>query len=142
MYKQTRFKFLSLGIKNLSCESEINLFIQNNKVNDIKQYIVSDTKNQQSLVFVIEYEEKAIDKNINDNPELFNFLKSWRLQYSKDKGIPPYLVCNNDVLATIAQNPPQSINDLAKIKGIGEAKIKIWGNEILLKIKEFCHSYE
>jgi len=62
---------------------------------------------------------------------LFNLLRDWRSKQSKKEGLPPYVLFTNKELAQIVKDRPQSLADLAKIDGIGKAKIEKYGTAIL-----------
>jgi superfamily II DNA helicase RecQ len=62
---------------------------------------------------------------------VFALLKSWRFQKAKSEGVPPFVVFTNNQLCAIANSRPQSLTDLARINGVGEAKIKKYGEQIL-----------
>lgn len=62
---------------------------------------------------------------------LFNQMRDWRSKRSKAEGAPPYVVLTNQQLAQIVKSKPQSLADLARIEGIGKAKIDKYGAEIL-----------
>jgi hypothetical protein len=44
---------------------------------------------------------------------LFNTLRDWRLERSKQKGVPPYVICTNRQLAATVQARPQSLVNLS-----------------------------
>jgi ATP-dependent DNA helicase RecQ len=62
---------------------------------------------------------------------LFNALRDWRSQRAKAEGVPPYIVVTNDLLARVARERPASLAALGRIRGMGEAKIKRHGRDIL-----------
>ena len=62
---------------------------------------------------------------------LFNLMRDWRSKKSKTDGVPPYVVLTNQELAHIIKIKPQSLADLARIEGVGKAKIERYGAEIL-----------
>jgi len=62
---------------------------------------------------------------------LFNLLRDWRSKQSKKEGLPPYVLFTNKELAQIVKDRPQSLAELAKIDGIGKAKIEKYGAAIL-----------
>jgi len=62
---------------------------------------------------------------------LFDLLRNWRLTRSKKEGAPPYILFSNAQLAHIVKARPQVLSDLAKIEGVGQAKIDKYGSEIL-----------
>jgi superfamily II DNA helicase RecQ len=66
----------------------------------------------------------------NDWP-LFNVLREWRAERSKEEGIPPYVICTNLQLAKITVTRPSSLNALQGIEGIGKSKLEKYGKAIL-----------
>jgi RecQ family ATP-dependent DNA helicase len=58
-------------------------------------------------------------------------LVAWRGRRAKDEGVPAYRVLPNRTIAAIAESPPGGEDDLADIPGIGPAKLKSYGAEIL-----------
>ena len=73
------------------------------------------------------YKEKLTE---NDWP-LFNVLREWRVERSKEEGIPPYIICTNLQLAKITVTRPSSLHALQGIEGIGKSKLEKYGKEIL-----------
>jgi superfamily II DNA helicase RecQ len=65
---------------------------------------------------------------------LFNTMRSWRSERAKQEGIPPYVICNNRHLAEIVKARPRTLAALGQIEGIGEAKLKKYGKELLALI--------
>lgn len=65
---------------------------------------------------------------------LFNTLRAWRGERSKQDGIPPYVICNNRQLAEIIKARPGTMAALGQIDGIGEAKLKKYGQAMLALI--------
>lgn len=62
---------------------------------------------------------------------LYDLLRNWRLKRSQKEGVPPYVLFSNVQFAKIVKSRPQSLTDLAKIDGVGQAKVDKYGNEIL-----------
>lgn len=58
-------------------------------------------------------------------------LKSWRLNKSNDLRTPAYMICPDATLIHLVQKRPQTTEDLIEIHGLGESKIKRFGEEIL-----------
>ena len=65
---------------------------------------------------------------------LFKTLRAWRGERAKQDGIPPYVICNNRQLAEIIKARPRTMAELGQLDGIGEAKLKNYGNDILALI--------
>ena len=62
---------------------------------------------------------------------LFNALREWRAERAKRDGIPPYIICTNKQLAAMVNARPGSLTRLGAIDGIGKAKLKNYGQELL-----------
>ena len=62
---------------------------------------------------------------------LFDTLRSWRAEQSKQEGIPPYVICNNRQLAQIVAARPQTLSALMQIDGLGKAKVEKYGQPLL-----------
>ena len=61
------------------------------------------------------------------DPGLLESLREWRLRASNGK--PAYTVAHNSTLESIARLRPQSLNELAGIKGVGPAFVKRHGED-------------
>ncbi|OGR90609.1 MAG: hypothetical protein A2992_00135 [Elusimicrobia bacterium RIFCSPLOWO2_01_FULL_59_12] len=58
-------------------------------------------------------------------------LRAWRLQKSREMGIPPYTLFWDRTLDELCRKRPQTSGDLLTIWGIGEQKRRVFGSEIL-----------
>jgi ATP-dependent DNA helicase RecQ len=72
----------------------------------------------------------------NADPALFEQLRHLRKNLATAAGVPPYVVFHDTTLQAIAAEKPQSLDDLAHIKGIGENKIKRYGEHVLAVVKK------
>jgi ATP-dependent DNA helicase RecQ len=61
----------------------------------------------------------------------YDELRLWRGRTAKRDGLPPYLILSNREMAEIAMRCPASLSALKDVDGVGEAKAKRWGEEIL-----------
>lgn len=66
-----------------------------------------------------------------ESTPLFNLLREWRNEKAKKAGFPAYILFNNIQLAQIAGKKPETLTQLASVEGVGRAKIKKYGEEIL-----------
>jgi ATP-dependent DNA helicase RecQ len=66
------------------------------------------------------------------DPELLGRLKSWRTEEARKRSVPPYVVFHDRTLAALAAARPSDLDNLAKIKGIGPAKLAAYGRELLI----------
>jgi ATP-dependent DNA helicase RecQ len=63
--------------------------------------------------------------------ELLTRLKSWRTEEARRRSVPPYVIFHDRTLAEVAAARPADLDNLAKIKGIGPAKLAAYGAELL-----------
>ena len=66
-----------------------------------------------------------------DGKRIYDELRLWRGRKAKREGMPPYLIFSNRELADLAMKKPATIAKLREIEGIGEAKARRWGEEII-----------
>ena len=70
-----------------------------------------------------------------DTRELYEKLRTWRLEYARKNGWPAFCVLNDTTLAHIAHNRPSNIADLMEIPGIGPKKAEQYGEPLLAAIR-------
>ena len=63
--------------------------------------------------------------------QLFEALRTWRRDTARAADVPPYVVFSDATLAAIAQSKPQDFVALGRVPGIGEAKLKRYGADVL-----------
>lgn len=63
-------------------------------------------------------------------------LKAWRLTRSRALGKPAYVVFSDATLDAIAAAMPASTSELARVKGVGPAKLEAYGDEVLALLDE------
>ncbi|MBQ9311816.1 MAG: AAA family ATPase [Bacteroidales bacterium] len=81
-------------------------------------------------------EDKLSQTDIADE-ELFNLLKEWRKQESKDNNLPAYTIISTVGLIGITNSLPTSKKDLLKIKGIGEKTAEKYGEQIFQLLQTY-----
>jgi ATP-dependent DNA helicase RecQ len=63
--------------------------------------------------------------------ELVDRLKQWRRETATAAGVPAYVVFHDATLTAIAAARPKSLNDLLRVSGVGESKLRKYGEEVL-----------
>lgn len=63
--------------------------------------------------------------------KLFEALKVWRRETAHAGGVPPYVIFHDATLAEMVRAKPANLIALGRISGIGEAKLKKYGTEVL-----------
>jgi ATP-dependent DNA helicase RecQ len=66
-----------------------------------------------------------------DDAKLFEALKTWRRETAHANGVPPYVIFHDATLADMVRAKPSTLPALGRISGIGEAKLKKYGAEVL-----------
>ena len=66
-----------------------------------------------------------------EDAKLFDALKSWRRETANASAVPPYVIFHDATLAGIVRAKPADLVALGRVPGIGEAKLKKYGNEVL-----------
>ena len=80
---------------------------------------------------------KASDFVGEDDQDLFERLRKVRLDLSKLRKIPPFIIFSDQSLKDMAVNKPQSEEEFLKIKGVGEKKLIQYGDIFIAEIKEY-----
>src|SRR5690242_13503512 len=63
--------------------------------------------------------------------ETLDRLRHWRLETARAAGVPAYVVFHDATLAAIALARPGSLAELLRVSGVGESKLRKYGEEIL-----------
>jgi ATP-dependent DNA helicase RecQ len=66
-----------------------------------------------------------------DAVPVFEKLRAWRSVMAKEQGVPAYVVFNDATLREIASQVPHTLMDLAKVSGVGAAKLERYGDAVL-----------
>jgi ATP-dependent DNA helicase RecQ len=62
---------------------------------------------------------------------VFERLRAWRAATAKEQGMPAYVIFHDATLRAIAARAPQTLDELATISGVGEAKLARYGQQVL-----------
>jgi len=129
--------------KEMFWDEELNKFTHNKRIKSQKvEFFKQNEKAYWSIFVEYEYldDEKPIKEaeNLTDAEKgLFNVLKDWRRKTAEGKGFPVYIICTNSQIEKMVKTQPKTLEDLKKINGFGEKKIKEYGKEII----EFIINY-
>jgi len=66
-----------------------------------------------------------------EDAELFEALRTWRLEVSRSSGVPAYVVFPDATLTSIAGARPRNSRELLKVPGVGPVKIDRFGEKVL-----------
>jgi ATP-dependent DNA helicase RecQ len=63
--------------------------------------------------------------------EMMDRLRRWRSETARASGVPAYVVFHDSTLTAIAAARPSSLADLLRVSGVGDSKLRKYGEEVL-----------
>ncbi|MDP1623693.1 MAG: HRDC domain-containing protein [Bacteroidales bacterium] len=72
------------------------------------------------------------------HPELYQALRRWRDNLADEKNVPLYMVLPQKSIRELIKKLPTTIPELKTIKGIGQVKVKQFGEDIITIIRDYC----
>ena len=98
-----------------------------------------------------EYESAGDEEEDSERPpanakaydeKLFGMLKSLRKKIAHAKSIPPYVIFQDPSLEEMATTYPTTEQDLSQINGVGQGKVKKFGQEFLHLIIDYVDEHD
>ncbi len=68
---------------------------------------------------------------------LFQALRAKRFALAKAQGVPPYVIFHDSTLMEMAQAKPRSLDDFARLSGVGQAKLERYGATFLAVVADY-----
>ena len=148
-----QFRFFTIPITGSNeTETELNRFLRSKRVLTVHkeflkldndafwclavEYLDPNDANREDVRFIDR--KKRIDYKNVLSPEdfaVFVELREWRKHAAEKDAVPVYAIFTNEHLAAIAQNRIDTLSGLQSIDGIGEARIKKYGHDVIELIK-------
>jgi ATP-dependent DNA helicase RecQ len=75
------------------------------------------------------------------NHALFALLRQKRKEMADEAGVPPYVIFSDRTLTEMAAYYPQSAENLLNISGVGQVKMRQYGDTFLGVIKVYCEKH-
>lgn len=72
--------------------------------------------------------------------ELYEALRSWRIERARADGVPAYVVADNKTLTAVATHRPMNEVELLAVPGMGPHRVATYGAEMLQIIGSAVHS--
>ena len=127
-----------------SITNELNEFLNSRRIINVEKRLI-DGERGTGWVFLVEYtaegnknkqgsSQQRIDYREVLNADeyiLFDKLRNLRKELADKSGIPVYAVFTNDQLAAMVKKPPKHVKDLLEIAGIGESRVKQYGEAFI-----------
>jgi len=134
---------------------ELNTFLRSHRIVNVEKRLI-DGERGTGWVFLIEYgndgsknstgsSSQRIDYREVLNSEeyaFFDSLRNLRKVIAEKAGIPVYAVFTNDQLAAMVKIKPKTIKDLMSISGVGESRVKQYGEIFLNLILNYGHGQD
>ncbi|MCB9246952.1 MAG: DNA helicase RecQ [Flavobacteriales bacterium] len=95
--------------------------LQNNRSIELTQFVKPEKKKKEKV---------AVQKEDPDK-KLLEHLKAWRIAEAKRQHVPLYTIMHNKTLEQLASFKPKTEAKLLEVEGIGEARLKRYGNSLL-----------
>ncbi|MFT6077011.1 MAG: ATP-dependent DNA helicase RecQ [Myxococcota bacterium] len=102
-------------------------FLKNKEKVELRQY----QKPKKTSKKIEKEKYKAVNLETDLENELFDILKAKRLELAKQNNLPPYVIFHDKALIQMIQLKPQSLKEMMKINGVGEAKLENYGQIFL-----------
>ena len=67
---------------------------------------------------------------------MFRALRGCRLHLARDRGVPSYVIFHDRTLLEMAQQHPNSLDEMREISGLGDKKLSEYGQSFLDVILE------
>jgi len=128
-----------------SVTDELNSFLRSHRIVNVEKKLI-DGERGTGWVFMVEYGiDGGSGKNASNSAPrvdyrevlnvreyaVFDKLRALRKDLSEKAGIPVYAVFTNDQLAAMIKKNPKTPKDLLSISGIGESRVKQYGEVFL-----------
>ena len=127
--------------ENFLKECFIKLSLMKLCAEDFKTIVYLQTKANLEIEYVniLKTTKPKITASANmANPELYTTIKNWRDDLSDRKNIPVYIILPQKSLIELVKKLPSTLAELETIKGIGKAKSKQYGKDLLTMIADYC----
>ena len=133
-----QMKVTPLGWKVLKGEHQVSLAIMENEERAPRQQRVNRPSKGSSIPVV--HAERVIFEDETSNVEdkkLFEYLRKIRKNLADEQGYPPYIVLSDKSLHELTRMKPTTLQAFGLISGIGEFKIKKYGDTFIKAIRKY-----
>ena len=133
-----QMKVTPLGWKVLKGEHQVSLVIVENEERAPRQQRVNRSSRGSSIPVV--HAERVIFEDEMagvEDKKLFEYLRKIRKNLADEQGYPPYIVLSDKSLHELTKMKPTTLQAFGLISGIGEFKIKKYGDTFIKAIKKY-----
>ena len=140
-WRQYFLQLLNLGLVFVAYEQNYAL-----KITKLGKKVLLGEKNV-DLVNLSSFEKRVEEeksekksKRMETDEKLFEILRELRLKISRQKRVPPYIIFSDASLDMMSANKPVNTVQFRQISGVGDKKLKEYGDIFISKIVEFIKS--
>lgn len=133
-----QMKVTPLGWKVLKGEHQVSLAIMENEERAPRQQRVNRPSRGSSIPVV--HAERVIFEDEMagvEDKKLFEYLRKIRKNLADEQGYPPYIVLSDKSLHELTKMKPTTLQAFGLISGIGEFKIKKYGDTFIKAIRKY-----
>ena len=123
-------------LQNKNTKIIIKKFKEKEKISTTKKHKTSFKKDS----FSASAESSSADStatNSSRNSAFFEALRQLRLQIAKEESVPPYIVFTDRTLIDMCSKLPQNEDEMLNVSGVGQNKLKKYGQRFLQEISAF-----
>ena len=123
-------------LQNKNTKIIIKKFKEKEKISTTKKHKTPFKKDS----FSASTESSSTDStatNSSNNSALFEALRQLRLQIAKEESVPPYIVFTDRTLIDMCSKLPQNEDEMLNVSGVGQNKLKKYGQRFLQEISAF-----
>lgn len=133
-----QMKVTPLGWKVLKGEHQVSLVIVENEERAPRQQRVNRPSRGSSIP-VVHAERVIFEEEMSgvEDKKLFEYLRMIRKNLADEQGYPPYIVLSDKSLHELTRMKPTTLQAFGLISGIGEFKIKKYGDTFIKAIKKY-----
>ncbi len=133
-----QMKVTPLGWKVLKGEHQVSLAIMENEERAPRQQRVNRPSRGSSIP-VVHAERVIFEEEMSgvEDKKLFEYLRKIRKNLADEQGYPPYIVLSDKSLHELTKMKPTTLQTFGLISGIGEFKIKKYGDTFIKAIKKY-----
>lgn len=133
-----QMKVTPLGWKVLKGEHQVSLAIMENEERAPRQQRVNRPSRGNSIP-VVHAERVIFEEEMSgvEDKKLFEYLRKIRKNLADEQGYPPYIVLSDKSLHELTKMKPTTLQAFGLISGIGEFKIKKYGDTFIKAIKKY-----
>jgi len=146
-----KYKFFVIPARHPETgEESLNQFCSQHRISFVEKYLVTDGANSYWSICVTwlegegalsagQHKKPPVDYKqiLNENEfVLFLELRNLRKELAESQGVPPYALFTNEQLAAMVQQRINSKAALQAIPGVGQSRVKKYGELFLQKLSE------